>query len=495
MNKYVYESYSKLRETEKAEFIGRFKNSPTVIKFIQFLDKNKAPDFKTRSAIEIIYATEKERVAYPTLENRFFKLRKKLIDELAGSGNTDNVPVYPEEELQFSKAKQLISENKEAAFRQLQELERICWERNIFELLPAIIDHLIFCNQSFNRLSANKPLYERMEKAIGLLRDINICVMTTRKIYEINFTKGVKHAVNELGLMRKYAAKHKEFSRFLMCYHHVSAYYKLGSADSSQESQVISRHLNAYKKLQAKHPMVPLMSYKVNYVQQQHLHFNQMTMSYHFSKCEFEETYQVMKEVWSMINGERPDVKMYKTESSFYNMITAQCMTQRYREALNTIDDFIAYLKSNHQLDKLIIPNVLKARIYVDVYPHAYRMDLQYLFTQVEIYLKILKKQDNMMISYDQTLILKMKMLILQGDFLKATGVLNDPISKSYLENLGMYQAFCELIRILKENSTHKQKELVVLNKQIQALKHKVDSPAQYMHIFWLLHYLKLVQV
>jgi hypothetical protein len=493
MNKYVYDSYSKLRETEKAEFLGKFKNSPTVIRFIQFLEKNKTPNFKTRSAIEVVYDSEKEKVAYPVLENRFFKLRKKILDELEGTGGSTSTTVHPDEELRFIKAKQLISENKEAAFRLLQELEKVCWERNIFELLPQIIDQLIFCNQSFNRLSENKPLYERMTRAIDLLRDINICVMTTRKIYEINFTKGVKHAGKELALMRKYASKHQSFPRFLMCYHHVSAYYKLGSGDSSNESQVISRHLNAYKRLQAQYPMVPLMSYKVNYVQQQHLHFNQMTMSYHFAKCEFEETYQVMKEVWALINNEDSVVKMYKTESSYYNMITAQCMTQRYREALATVDEFIIYLRSNHQSDKLVIPNVLKARIYADVYPYPLKLDAEYLFEQVEEYLKILKKQDNMMISYDQTLVLKFKLLMLKGDFIKASTVLTDPVVKSYLENLGMYGFYTELLLIRKEKSSDKQKRITELLRKVQSFKHRADSPAQFMHIYWLQHYLKQV--
>ncbi|MCW3071037.1 MAG: hypothetical protein JWO44_927 [Bacteroidetes bacterium] len=492
MNKYVYESYRKLSDTERAEFAGRFKNSPTVSKFIKFVERSPVPNFKTAAAIDSVYGDEKEQTAYNVLENRFFKLRKKMLDELESLKKNDTSLIHPEEELKFLAAKQLMaSENKETAYKQLAELEKACWERNIFELLPAVIDQLIFCNQSFNRIENNKELFIRQEKAIGLLNDISICGMTTRKIYEINFTKGVKYATKELGLMRNLASKHKQYPRFLMCYHHVSAYYKLGSKDYEGDMQVVSRHLSAFKKLQAAHPMVPLMNYKVNYVQQQHMHFNQMIISFHFNRCEFEETYQVMKEVWELINREDSVLKMYKTEASYYNMVTAQSMAHRYTEALDTINDFMAYLKTNHQTDKLVLANVLKARIYTEVYPQTYKMDPAFLTEQVEEYVKVLKKSDNRMISLDQTLVLKAKLLVLKGSYEKALKVVSDPVAQEYLSGMKLLDVTTELIRILQENSGQKNKKLAELAKAVQLAKHKASTPAQFMHIYWMQHYLK----
>lgn len=490
MNKYVYDTYTKLNETERAEFTGKFRNSPTVIRFIEFLGSSSNPNFKTRAAIEAVYGDEKEK-EYSILENRFFKLRKKIKDELEQTKRSENLYVHTEEEQKLLFIKQLLaSGNKETAHKELTELEKVCWERNIFELLPSVIDQLIFCNQSFNRLNENKPLFIRLEKAIELLHDINVCGMTTRKIYEINFTKGIKNAVSELKSLRKFASKHKEYPRFLLCYHHVSAYYKLGSKDYIGHTSEISRHLNAFKKLQSIHPMIPLMMYKVNYVQQQHMHFNQMTMSYHFGKCEFEETYQVMKEVWDVIMKENSILKMYKTESSYYNMITAQCMTQRYQEALETINDFILYLKANHQTDKLVLANVLKARVYSDVYPQAYKIDPEFLLEQVEDYLKILKKEDNMMISLDQTLVLKAKLQIFKNQYKKAKAVIAEPVAKNYLLALNLFEPFMELINILSENSGRNNRKLSEFNKTVQLLKHKANTPAEYMHIYWLQHYI-----
>lgn len=492
MNKYLYDSYTKLGETERAAFVGKFKNSPTVIKFIKFIEKSPVPNFKTVSAIDSVYAGEKEKIPYNVLENRFFKLRKKLLDELEGSRKNDASLIHTEEELKFLNAKQLLAAgNKEMAYRHLAELEKACWEKNIFELLPAVIDQLIFCNQSFNRLDNNKELYTRQEKAIALLRDIQVCIMTTRKIYEINYTKGVKHALKELAMLRNFASKHREYPRFLLCYHHVSAYYKLGSKDHAGHEQAISRHLTAFKKLQAAHPAIPLMTYKVNYVQQQHMHFSQMIMSYHFSRCEFEETYQVMKEVWEEIIKKDSILNMYKTESSYYNMITAQTMTQRWQEALATINDFMAYVKANHQTDKLLLANVLKARIYTDVYPLSFKMNPAFLMEQVDEYVKILRKSDNMMISLDQTLVLKLKLLVLQGDHLKALRLLEDPVAFNYLSEMQLEELTRKLIITLQENSSQKNQKLSQLAKEVQSARHKATTPAQFMHIYWMQHFLK----
>ena len=114
MNKQVYESYKKLNDTEKAELIYKFKNSPTVTRFIDFIEQVRTPGFKTMAAIDAVYGDEKEQTAYAVLENRFFKLRKKILEELENSQTNDATQVHAEEELKFLKAKHSIAaENKE----------------------------------------------------------------------------------------------------------------------------------------------------------------------------------------------------------------------------------------------------------------------------------------------------------------------------------------------------------------------------------------------
>lgn len=492
MNREVYDTYKKLSDTERAELIYKYKNSPTASRFIGFMDRQKNPDFRSAAAIEAIYAEEKEKTAYAVLENRFFKLRKKILDELESGKNNDVSQMHTEEELAFLKAKHLIAtENKEAGYRQLTELERICQEKNIFELLPAVIDQLIFCNQSFNRLDNNVPLYEKQKKAIELQADMNRCCMTARRIYEINFTVGMKKAKKELAFLRSLSVRHKGYPRFLLCYHHVSAYYKLGSRDYASETQVLSRHLTAFKKLQSLYPQIPLLTYKVNYAQLQHMHFNNMVMSYHFNRCEFEETYQIMHTLAKQMDDENSIFKTHKTEAFYYNLITAQCMTHRYAEAFETVTAFSNYLKANQQTDRLVFANALKARIYTEIYPQTFRMDPVFLLEQTEEQIRILRKTNNLMASLDQLLVLRIKLLVIAGSYKKAAQGLKEPVAAEYLGSLNLYEPFEQLLLILSGDGAGRVKKLQELSRAVTLLRHRSTQPAQYMHIYWLLHYIK----
>src|ERR1051326_6417565 len=147
MNKQLFDSYKKLAETEKAEMRFRLKDSPVGLSFIEFLDKCNNRNFRNSDVVQHIYKDELDKKPYAVLENRFFKLRKKITDEFL-SRASDHATFLPEEENELQNCRKLIRENeKEAAFHRLTALEKDCWEKNIFELLPAIIDQLIFCNQ------------------------------------------------------------------------------------------------------------------------------------------------------------------------------------------------------------------------------------------------------------------------------------------------------------------------------------------------------------
>src|SRR4051812_20481626 len=105
MNKYLFDTYKKKSVTERSEFAFRFRNSPTAIKFIRFLDQTIHSNFKSAAAIDTIYADDVKSVRYSVLENRYFKLRKKLLDELENFGKNDGNIFHTEQELKFYKAK------------------------------------------------------------------------------------------------------------------------------------------------------------------------------------------------------------------------------------------------------------------------------------------------------------------------------------------------------------------------------------------------------
>ncbi|MGZ4118757.1 MAG: hypothetical protein ACXVPY_14815 [Bacteroidia bacterium] len=495
MNKDLYDKYNKLTEIKKSELHFKFKDSPIGIRLIDFLEHCNNRNYKNTDAVSFIYKEEKEKTAYNVLENRYFKLRKKMYDELQDSSEIQSNQLLTEEQLILYRCKNITSaNNKEGAYKELIELEKRCWSKNIFELLPDIIDQLIFCNQSFNRLDRNKPLFERLQKANELNYDITRCILVSRKIYEINFSKGISFAKRELAILKELAEKNKSYPRFLMCYHHVSLYYKLGSQDHQFYHQVVSRHLTKFKKLFAKNPDVPLISYKVNYISNQHFHFNQITMFYYFNRCEFNEAYESMKEVWDLVHSSDSILKVHKTQSLYYNLLTAQCMAGRYAEANETSDLFVAFLKENNQTDMLSFGYVQKARVISDSYPQTFKMDLGFLMDHVDEYIKRVRKADNVQASLDETLVLKMKLFVLTKEYEKAEKLMKDDLVKKHLTDLHAYDLINELIKILQKESSDKHSLLNELTKKVQLVRHKATTPGEFMNLNWLSNHINYLQ-
>lgn len=493
MNKKIYDDFKKLTEIEASELNFKFKDSPVGLKLIDFLKKCTNRNFKNSDAVSFVYSDDKGKSAYPVLENRYFKLRKKIHDELLKSTSEGQTgELLTEEQLILYRNKNLTSAtNKEGAYKELVELEKDCWKKNIFELLPDIIDQLIFFNQSFNRLDRNKVLFERLEKAIGLQHDMNRCGILSRKIYEINFTKGIKFAKQELSIVKDLAEKNKAYPRFLMCYHHISLYYKLGSQDYLHYQQVVSRHLTAFKKLFATNPEVPLLSYKVNYTKFQHFHFNHITMFYHFNRCEFNEAYHFMKDSFDLVHNNDSVLKVYKTESLYFNLTTSQCMAGKYDEANETTNLFVTFLKENNQFDKLSFAYVQKARIISDTYPQMYKMDFEFLLDQVGEYIKKVRKADNVLASLDDTIVLKFKLLVIKKEFEKARKLIFEKSVQKYLEEVKVFDLLIELITILEEDKAGKNKLLEELSKKTQQRKHKAFTPGDFMHLNWIQNHIR----
>lgn len=492
MNKKLYDDYKKLNEVEASELGFKFKDSPVGLKLIDFLQRCTNRNYKNSDAVAFIYDGEKDKSEYSVLENRYFKLRKKIHDELLRStSDAQSGELLTDEQLVLYRNKNLTSAtNKEGAYKELVELEKVCWEKNIFELLPDIIDQLIFLNQSFNRLERNKALFERLEKSINLQYDMNRCQLLARRLYEINYTKGIKFAKHELSVIKDLAEKNREFPRFLMCYHHISMYYKLGSQDYLHYQQVVSRHIAAFKKLFAKNPEIPLLSYKVNYTKFQHFHFNHITMFYHFNRCEFNEAYHFMKDSWDLVHDNDSALKVHKTESLYFNLATSQAMAGYYSEANETTDLFVKFLKENNQQEKLPFAYVQKARIISDTFPQTFKMDLGFLMDQVEEYIKRVKKTENVQASLEQTLALKVKLLIIQKEFEKALKLLEDKQVKNYLEQLKSYDLILELVCVL-EDDKEIRKKLEDLFKKVQQRKHKATTPGEFMHLNWIQNHIK----
>ena len=488
MNKELFDNYKKLSVTGKSELRFKMKDSPVGLSFLEFLDACTNRNFRNSDAVDHIYKTEKGIKPYAVLENRFFKLRKKINDEMESSSDADP-GILPEEELELHRCKRQVRDgDKENAYQSLVALEKDCWAKNIFELLPAILDQLIFCNQSFNRLERNESLYGRLEKAIELNYDISRCMMTARKIYEINFKKGIRFAKKELELMKDLALKHKNYHRFELCYHHVSLYYKLGSTDYINEMQVISRHYRKFRELNSKYPMMPMIGYRSNYRQYQHFHFQLIAVFYHFNRCEFEEAYQAMKEMWVMMEESGSIFNIYKTESSYFNMVNSMIATERYHEADEIADKYTLFLKENGQSDRVSFAHLLKALVWCAAYPKIKTVNLSFLLSRIDEQIKQLKKNDNVLVSLAEAETLKAKIYFITGQHEKASRQLVMETVKSNLSSLGVYELYTELYSIARDGKGSHQYRTRKddLKKKITSARYLCRSPSAFMQVRWL---------
>jgi hypothetical protein len=482
MNKQLYDSFKKLNDTAKSEITFKLKDSPVGLLLFEFLDKCENRNLKNRDVVKYIYKNELENTPYNVLENRFFKLRKKFIDEYLEQ-QTDHNQILADEEVELAKCKQLLSANeKEQAYKKLLQLESVCWERNIFELLPGIIDQMIFCNQSTNKLERNESLYPRLEKAILLQSEINRVIMLARLIYEINYKKGIKHAKSELSEMKAIANKYKDYSRFAMCYHNVALYYKLGSTDYVNDMQVISRHFKQFKSLNEKQPLIPLVAYRKNYLLNQQFHIRQINTFYYFNRCEFENAHTEMKNLWDNVH-QNPDYAIFKTDSIYFNMLSAQRGTQRHAEAMQTIDTYIDFLKGNSNQSTIAYAYTLRAIIYCESYPRTFNLDVNFLQKKTDEYIRNIKNNNNVQTSLGEVFYIKAKMHFLNKEYSKALSILKSTEAKTYCETIMIYD--------IVESLFAKKDNLDIVKRKINKVKYKVLSPQTAININWLDRMLK----
>ncbi|MEW6470508.1 MAG: hypothetical protein AB1458_16470 [Bacteroidota bacterium] len=478
MNKELYDSFKKMGETARAEMRFRLKDSPVGLLLYDYLDKCTNRNFRNRDVVESIYKSELQTTPYAVLENRFFKLRKKFLEEYT-SGSGPAADQLADQEKKLLHCRQLLGNNeKESAYQQLGALEKECWDKNIFELLPQVIDQMIFCNQSLNRLNRNDSLYPCLEKAIGLQADMNRANLLARKIYEINFREGLRYAKKELAEIKELADRNRDYPRFIMCYHHISLYYKLGSADYVNDMQVISRHFTQFKKLNEQYPLMPLLSYKANYNLYQHMHFSQISVFYHFNRCEFEEAYQAMKKMWDMVHGGLDIYRMYKAESVYFNMLSAQRAAGRYTEADKTIDDYIAFLKENGQPARMPYAYTQKAIVYCEAFPRTFGLAPAFLQGKLDEYIRSLRGNNNVLTSVAEALLTKAKLYFLEKDSARALKMLERPEVIGAFEPTGLYKLFKELF----SGSVPRPE----LKKKIARKRYVTRTPNELLHLRWM---------
>ncbi|MFL5751925.1 MAG: hypothetical protein ACJ76F_00840 [Bacteroidia bacterium] len=481
MNKTLYDTYKNLDETARNGVRYKFKDSPVVLLFIDFLEKKAERNFKNREAVELLYKRELEKVNYARLENRFFKLRKKLLDELFPQPD-DADDFMPEEELELLRCKKMIQQNnKETAYKRLLELEISCRKKNIFELLPSVIDQLIFCNQSYNRLDQNAAYFKKQEEAIQLQTDINKAILLARKIYEINFVKGIRHAAKELEELRELSVKHGAYKRFALCYHHVSLYYKMGSKDYLDSTHVISRHFRELKALMEAHPYMPIIIYRNHYSLYQQFHYGQITAFYHYNRGEFSEASEKMMEIWNAVQENPKTLSIFLTESLFTNIIAGLIAAGKYRRAIEMADQYGSFIKEAQNAERNDMGFIIKLQAWCAALGETKIGDTKFYIQKLEKYIKQTEKNNNRYISHEDAIVLRSKAYFLEKDQVKALGSLNE-LKDIRHTTIPLLKEFYTIV-----SDNNRENGFAAFKKELNKLRFNLKKPDEVIEITWLL--------
>jgi hypothetical protein len=484
MKKELYERYKKLDENEKRELKHKLKKSPVAIRLTEFLENVQQANFKNTEVVEHIY--KNVQANYATLENRYFKLRKKFLDEYLIRKETHQS--FTEEEKDLAKCLSLLHNNeKDKAYIALQKLERHCWQNNIFELLPRILDQMVFCNQTYNKLNKNKELYKRLETAIYLNSEMAKFNMISRKLYEMYFKNGLPGTKQEFELLNNMANKHPDYPRFSLCYHYLSLYYKISSYDYFENMNVISRHYNKYCELHAKYPEMPMMLYRPNYVYYQNFHFKQISVFIHYNKCEFLEAYSLMKEIYTLINEDNSIFSIYKTDSTYINMLSVLLGCKYYEEAMLLIDNYYKFIKDNNLIEKSAYAHSLKLLVFVEAFTETDFKNSEYLLPKLNAYIKLLETEENTQFKLGNALALKARYYFCIKDYSKALNLLMHPKVKEWYSEQDMYNDYHLLFKIcndanIKENASVINELLLKYENILSSFTH----PEKYKQAYWL---------
>ena len=469
-NVLLQERYLRLSSLEKEQLGSRFRKAPLMQGLIRFLEEQQQRSFTTRQCIQKLYGAQSTRGEYSVIENRFFKLRKKLLESLSAKGTADTAH-YLDEELEFRDCVDLLTKGrKELAFKRLQELEAHCWNKNLFELLPRVIDRIIFCNQSFNR-GNTLPVYERYDEAVRLNTLILQVLKKVRQIYDINYQKGIAAAKSELRFLKKTADLNARYPRFHFIYHHLSLYYKLSATEYLDKMQVLGRHHAAVKRIFKAHGNLPVF-YTPNYEYHQEVHLKEISMFYHYNKGDFAEAYEescALKNFTAQNNSPR-------AESFFYNAFRAELAAGKYEEAKLTLEEYAEVLRKNGQHSRLPFTCSLQMILYVYAYPRLKPEPSGYTQKMFSAYLRAAKKNQNLVAPYEELLVTQMLLNYIRGRHRQNQDLLLHPGLKTHLESPALYQLYTDFIRA----GGNKEKSEPVkdsLKKRIQQLRYKVRVP------------------
>lgn len=468
MNQLLQSRYNGLGADEIFQLRHKLADSPRALLLFDLLEKRRDKKINISDAVDFIYKGEKE--SFETLRNRFFKLRKQVIEYFEDNGAKKTVggfSLLPLEESLY-KSRQLISENHfQLAKTELKQLITECRRLNIFELLPEALSQFIYCNMAMNTLKDDEQLFDELTNSSILLNDLRQAQTSARKVYHCVMTKQYALIPALLRQLRRLAIVRAGFPRFKLLYHFTIAVHTVGIPGFSTRAH--ARHLGALKKLMIKYPGMPAGYYEPNGAALMQFYLLSAEGTHLFIKGDVATCYKYFRESWDIMER-TPNLRVRKSDSYFGNRISIEIAIGRYREALKTAEDLIEFHKEQRQEEKRLKGYAEMAVVYSYAYPLLKCPNPEFLTSQLKSYVSVLRKNESTMLADGlSTLAI---FYFMNGDWKAAKKLMEMPITQEVFNkmNLGIYN---KLLVMSPNSGADKISEIKA---EIEKLLHKAVS-------------------
>jgi hypothetical protein len=468
-----------------------FDNAPLAKKFINYLSGFKKDKLNSADAVLHLYGVKQTAADYKTCENKFYKLRKKILDFVEAKPQESAEEVFTAYELKLNDIKGLLISGKFTEAKSLLiNLEKKLWDDNVFEMLPEVLDHLVHTNQVLRTFDDNKEVYNRLDTAVLLFTDITEAKKLARIIYEVNINQGIKAAAPLFGKLLRLTLKHKGYPRFKLIYNLVSATCKVGGGglDYVHDFKVTNRFITVIKKLHAQYPSMPDFKLVAGYSENQSYSFRSLEVMNNFNAHQFKEAAVLMKPLFDWVIQENSGMKRMRGAVFFRNYCLCQLAGGNYEEAMAGAQHFLQHLLEIKQHDIAIQAYGEIINVCVWMYPQKSNYTVDFMEAKLEEFIAHMKKFKDMPYYYNQALWLKVRYCMVTGKYAQAIKLFKQINPAQYFMDAylpGEAQVTMELLAADVNPDSRKQKIQAQINK-VKNLKLKAKFPPDYVNYAFL---------
>lgn len=382
MNEELFLLFCELNSESRIALDAAFSKSPKMLQLVNFL-KTVETTFKTPKAIHVVYSEELDTVEYPKLINRFYKLRQQLIEWLYHYlKKTENYSSKEEQSLNF--IRYLVNKNQfKNALEKAIKLEKHCRKLNLFELLPGVLNLIIYARQCLS-LGGDKVLIEAEERLLEAIEWHQIL----QKLHY--FHQKSYRAVSEedyqevLKAVRKLIAPYKNLPRFALLYHYIAFSKGCTVLNNIQKStNALMRHLNKLEAILKENPRMPMVFATAYYTKIDPYTLLLLKAIFYFRREQFNESTKALEER-DRIETANPNLPYPTSESEIRNTISILTASKQYRLALKKWEYLVAFHKKHEQEERLEMALLEKVNIYFFQYPKVQKKDLLSLYEELE---------------------------------------------------------------------------------------------------------------